>query len=85
VGIAALLLDVMCRCKARVIRHAEHLLPKLKLLLCIASDAARGGSSSSSSSSSSSALADGYESCASAVASYEVIIESPHVGKVTDA
>ena len=73
-GLTALLLDVMCRCKSRVTRHAEHLLPKMKAVLSIATDAARSGSSS--------AASDGYEAVANVVASYEVIVESPHVGKV---
>ncbi len=73
---SALLLDVMCRCKSRVTRHAEHLLPKLKMALSVTADAARSNSSSST------AVSAGFEACANVVASYEVIVESPHAGKV---
>ncbi len=68
----------MCRCKARVIRHAEHLLPKMKAVLSHATNSIRAEGSGGKDS----AASDGYEACANVVASYEVIIESPHVGKV---
>jgi hypothetical protein len=65
----------MCRCKARVTRHAEHILPKLRAALSLACDAARAAAGGGA--------AAAYEACANVVAAYEVIFDSPHVGKVT--